>query len=393
MNVDFFNDLIELQSKINEILNVDFDSEAFESYLSEHHQYLEDKRSAIQLLSTLDKFISNHPQHSDYHKQLIISSLLENTLKLFSSYELYKIFTSYSLRLLLYKNGFINIDTITERSSVDPYDFVYFINEIKEENKQFYQYAISKEKNRKMLKEINQEKHNELRMKGRNHHQIAEIIRNDDIEQFQEIISQNNISLNSRIPYSFYEDCQIISAKSDMPFLIDYASFFSSIKIFKFLWINDIKGNLATFNYAIAGGNYEIIHLLESVHKNIINKDSQNYAILFHRNDIYSYLQDTYEIEFSLNHFFSSIDSYNTEMFILLLPQAIERIKLSEFQILFLNEKSLFFYLFVYISTLLFELAIWGRIDYLSYFKNLDGFDISTADDIFKKIFFIHNIF
>lgn len=331
MNVDFFNDLIELQNKINEILNLDFDSESFELYLSEHQQYLTDKKSALQLLSSLDRFISNHPQNSDYVKRLIISPILLKTLSLFSSFELYKIFSTYSTRLLLYQKGFITINTITERSSVNSYDFAYFINEIKEGDNQFYQYAITKENNQETIKEINLERHNELRERGRNHHQIAEIIRNDDIQQFQEMIAQTNISLKSRIPYSFYEDCQFINNKNDMPHLIDFASFFGSINIFKFLWINDVKGSPSTFNYAIAGGNYEIIHLLESIYKNSIDKNSQNYSILFHRNDIYSYLQDTYDIKFSLSQFFSSIDSYNTEIFVRLLPQAYEKIKKSEF--------------------------------------------------------------
>lgn len=384
MNVDFFNDLIELQSKINEILNIDFDSESFELYLSEHQQYLRDKKSALQLLSSLDRFISNHPQNSDYVKRLIISPILHETLSLFSSFEIYKIFSTYSTRLLLYQKGFITIDTITERSSVNSYDFAYFINEIKEGDNQFYQYAISKENNQETMKEINLERHNELRERGRNHHQIAEIIRNDEIQQFQEIIAQTNISLKSRIPYSFYEDCQFINNKNDMPHLIDFASFFGSINIFKFLWINDVKGSSSTFNYAIAGGNYEIIHLLESIYKNSIDKNSQNYSILFHRNDIYSYLQDTYDIEFSLSQFFSSIGSYNTEIFVRLLPQAFEKIKKSEFLILFFNEKNFLFTLF-YVSTLLFELAIWGRIDYLSFFKGIEGFDISSIDE---NIFF-----
>ena len=341
MNVDYFNDLIELQSRINEISTLDFDSESFESYLSEHQQYLQEKRSALQLLSSLDKFISIHPQFSDYPKKLIISPLLHDTLTLFSSFELYKLFASYSLRLLLYQNGFINIDTIIERSSLDSHDFGYFINEIKESDIQFFQYSMTKTNNRTILREINKdrEKHDELRIKGRNHHQIAEIIRNDDIQQFQEIVAQTNVNLNSRIPYSFYEDCQFINRKSEMPFLIEYASFFSSIKIFKFLGINDIKGNPITLQYAIAGGNYEIIHLLESVYKKTINSNSLNFAIYFHRNDIYSYLQDAYEISFSLSNFYATIEAYNTEIFTNLLNEAYEIIKKSEFK------KKFFFFL------------------------------------------------
>ena len=336
MNVDsYFNSLIELQSKINDILNNDFNQEEFETYLSDHINYLQNKRSAMQLFSSLNVFISIHPQYIEYPKKLILSPLLRDTLSLFSSFELYQIFTSFPLRLALFEHNFIKIDTIIERSAKLPHDFAFFMPEIEEADPQYYIYSISRAQNRQILHELvkEKEKHKELREKGRNHHHIAEVIRNDDIQQFQEIISQTNLNLNSRIPYSFYEDCQFINKKDEMPQLIDFASFFNSINIFKFLWINEIRGSSITLQYAIAGGNYEIIHLLESVYKNGIQQQFLNTAITFHRNDIFSYLQDTYEIKFSISEFSSCIDSYNTEIFVNLFPQAFDLIMQSEFKI------------------------------------------------------------
>lgn len=339
---NYFKDLIELQSLINEIPNNDFSPEDFETYLSEHSEYLQNKRSALQLFSSLDIFISNYPQHSDYPKKLIISPLLHDTLSLFSSSELYQLFQTYSILFLLYRNGYININTIIERASLSSKEFAYFMYEIQESDQQFFSYSIQRLQNQEFLNEIvkQKEKHLELRIKGRNHHQIAEIIRNDDIQQFQELVSQTNVNLNSKVPYSFYEDCEFINKKKEMPLLIEFAAFFNSINIFKFLWINGIRGTQTSLQFAIAGGNYEIIHLFESVYKNKINSMFLESAIYFNRNDIFSYLQDTYEIQTSIKHFYLAINSYNTEIFVCLLNEAFDKIKKSEFlKKIFFNEK------------------------------------------------------
>ena len=47
--------------------------------------------------------------------------------------------------------------------------------------------------------------------------------------------------------------------------------------------------------------------------------------------------------------------------------------------------KKVFLIFLFNISSLLFGLATFGRIDYLSYFKNIEGFDISSLDE---NIFF-----
>ena len=57
--------------------------------------------------------------------------------------------------------------------------------------------------------------------------------------------------------------------------LIEYASFFGSIQIFKYLYLNGCKSNISQNSsimvYAIHGCNEEIIHILEKNHSYLKN--------------------------------------------------------------------------------------------------------------------------
>lgn len=138
----------------------------------------------------------------------------------------------------------------------------------------------------------NEEEFYKFRREGKNQRQICNIIRNDDITSLQNLLSTTTINLNDTITPSLFERFEIINQK-DATF-IEYAAFFGSIKIFKFLIMNKviIPSNLAKF--AIAGGNYEIIHLCEE--KNLSFDDCLSIAIQYKQDEIVEYLLNNYEL-------------------------------------------------------------------------------------------------
>lgn len=53
--------------------------------------------------------------------------------------------------------------------------------------------------------------------------------------------------------------------KSQVPSLIEYAAFFGSIKVFNYLYKNEVKIYQSIWPLAIHGNNPELIHLLEEI--------------------------------------------------------------------------------------------------------------------------------
>lgn len=132
---------------------------------------------------------------------------------------------------------------------------------------------------------------------------LANFIRSDDIESFKNYISRTNLPLDSKVfksnQYNFIENS-----------LISYSASFGSVNIFKYLY-----NHLDTFptnilSAAVIGGNYEIIHLIES--KNIKPNDSVlSFTISRYKNDLFDYFTSNYPIKLGFSAVESSIISQN----------------------------------------------------------------------------------
>ncbi|OHT02375.1 hypothetical protein TRFO_30572 [Tritrichomonas foetus] len=160
------------------------------------------------------------------------------------------------------------------------------------------------------LNKFDKQEHHKLRKEGQNEDVFAEAIRSDDIDKFQDLMAFSNHPINSKIGPSIYESnnsCKDIK-------LIEYAALCGSLNIFKFLWMNlaDLTYNL--LGYAVAGGNYEIVHIVESKRPKY-TQEALQMAIQFHRNDLVHYIIETADIEMNLNILFTCISSFNYEIF------------------------------------------------------------------------------
>lgn len=148
----------------------------------------------------------------------------------------------------------------------------------------------------------------EFRSKGQNPNLIATYIRNDDVEQLQKMLSQTNTSVNTTIKRSIFD--RHIYVENDEPNLIEYACYFGSVKCFKFLYqqVTTIPESISIF--AVAGGCYEIIHIIERSQVEFSDKSLMT-SIRFFRPEITSYLEETLNIEKTIDDACQAIIYYN----------------------------------------------------------------------------------
>ena len=132
----------------------------------------------------------------------------------------------------------------------------------------------------------------EKRREGESDDYLCELIRFDEIQEFVRFIEHTNLSLKSEIKKSIFETNQFLD-KSNVT-LLEYASFFGSIKNIQYIIKKTKKVNSEIWIYSIHANNVKIIHLLEDYQMNLIyNKFLENQL-----NDITTIFQTTSLIYF-----------------------------------------------------------------------------------------------
>ena len=163
-----------------------------------------------------------------------------------------------------------------------------------------------------LIKKMPSEMKIQFRNRMHSTHPLVQIIIDDNAELLLEKISKNNIDIEIVIPKSLFEMHEILYNAN----LIQYASFLGSINCFKFLLLkSDCIDYSKLFEFAIAGGNFDIIHLVEN---NISKKEIScnkilNIAILYMQNDLIKYLIENYEIEINCINYINCIYASNYE--------------------------------------------------------------------------------
>ena len=128
--------------------------------------------------------------------------------------------------------------------------------------------------------------------KGENGTFICQLIQNDSVEEFISYVTQKSINLSSKVNKSDFEMNPLLIKKRAK--LIEYAAFFGSVKIFKYLQMNEVELTPSLWLYSIHGNSPTIIHLLE---ENGVKPEDETYAICLkeaikcHNNNIVEYIQ------------------------------------------------------------------------------------------------------
>lgn len=269
------------------------DDEYFEDdliTLFENFQIRESCDELKSFLHLLSNIFENHQQKSNY-MQIFEKSLLyfkADIQKYYLNSEIFTIF-KHNKRLLLFllQSKILSIDNfVLSQLKTDEYS-TFFFPEIK--------YFLTKKELKKIIQKIPTE-YEYKRQQGQNDSYLSYLIRNDLIDDFIVYVNQVNISLSKKIPESIFETNSLLSKNKHIS-LIEYATYFGSINIFKYLRINNVQLESGLWIYAIHSNNAEIIHLLEEslgkqndeFYKKILEE-----SIKCHHNEIADYLIANY---------------------------------------------------------------------------------------------------
>lgn len=161
---------------------------------------------------------------------------------------------------------------------------------------------------------INQMTNNEEKKTNLND-QIIQAIHDDNADLLIELISRNNFDISKKIKSSTFQMHSLINFAEP----IQYAAFSGSINCFKYLFLKSKFINYEELiEFAIAGGNYEIIHIIESHYDISIFKKNQkllDLAILYMNNDLIDYLINEYDININCNSYINCIYASNYDAF------------------------------------------------------------------------------
>ncbi|OHT03307.1 hypothetical protein TRFO_29351 [Tritrichomonas foetus] len=155
--------------------------------------------------------------------------------------------------------------------------------------------------NQKIENSKNENDQNKSKQNQVDHSQLLMMIQNDCIQDFQEIFIREKFNVNMKVTVSPYKHCKMLNSN---PTIIQYAAFFGSIKVFKFLLLQKAdlklkdKNNNSLFTYAICGGNSEIIHLCEQegLHSKTTTAMLQS-IVLSGNNSIYKWIRENMKHE------------------------------------------------------------------------------------------------
>ena len=215
----------------------------------------------------------------------------------------------------LYEEGLITFDVIIQ-SALSNESLViaeYFLPEIIEKEPEIYEKVFKKKLKIQITKDyINDFK--QLRKKHLNwiresndyqdpqyceieEDQVRYAIKTDNIDLLQSILSNSNISVESQVMESVIEQSFHNPEKEN---LLDYAMEFNSIKIFKYLIMNDAKFTNQSQHNSIYSRNYEMIHSVENDQENLKDYGENLFfrSIICWNSDLTQYAIENYDFGF-----------------------------------------------------------------------------------------------
>lgn len=138
----------------------------------------------------------------------------------------------------------------------------YFFNEIKPFVSKTNQNKIERYLIQNVDKQfLDPELFEKCRKEGENESFLCQLILEDSIENFVSYVTKANPKLTMTIKPSIFESNDYLLKNE--PSLIEYAAFFGSFQIFKYLQLNNVVLKPSLWPYVIHGQNFDLVHLLE----------------------------------------------------------------------------------------------------------------------------------
>ena len=221
-----------------------------------------DNKKEIKEILNLILHISNN-----YHHSPIFFSQIDRILAFFKN-EIQDCFSNFDLFHFFRKNKRILLFLFEEKLLIpDRTIYRYILNNDKYKRRNYLQYfypefkTFFSQKTIPRLCKDDNELFKQKRKAGENDKYICNLIRNDDVDEFVTYVNRTNLPLSTVIEQSIFETNQFLYDKN--PTLIEYAAFFGSIQIFKYLYFLNIELTPSLWLYLIHGKNPELIHLIE----------------------------------------------------------------------------------------------------------------------------------
>lgn len=295
----------------------------FKTILS-NQKISESKYKLKSVLRLISKIGNHHHRTSNFIKknEQILTEMKKEIKKRLSNSEIFKIFKNSKITLLfLIREQLLKIDEeiLNEITNEKHIKFKYpqfFSPEIKplltEEfiNKNFKDNNVPKWVND--VKEKVPKDFEEKRSIGENENFLCELIRSDKLKEFVNYVTKNDISLNGYIPESIFETNPLLFRRIKVK-IIEYASFFGSFEIIKYLVSKNVELIPSMWLFHIHSENGELTsYLIEknlSPRKNKFNRILKE-SIKCHQNDfahfIINFHMDENDLKFDIENNFNN---------------------------------------------------------------------------------------
>lgn len=273
----------------------------------------EDPIELKSLFHLILKISKHHYRTQDFFAKIekILQNFSNEIKTNHSNFEIFNIFKG-NKRILLYliKNDLLKIDKTIAQIMTENNKYIeanypqYFYPEIKQFIGDKYKTEITDD-------------FEEKRSQGENDDYICGLIRKDSIDEFISYVNEKSLPLQSTIEPSIFETNPLLIRKvqekgrnnfrnnyfyrnqktDDQIKLIDYAAFFGSGQIFKYLFLNKAEVSQSIWTFVVHGENQEIISFLET---NNMKPKPDTYKKCFYEsikcfhNDISNYIQNNY---------------------------------------------------------------------------------------------------
>ena len=294
-----------MQNNLLSFLENDGDvSDAYQNFIticdeSDVHHHKHKIKSILYLISKISN--NHHRTHNFFNKIGQIIQHLHHRIKhYFTDQEIFNVFKSNKrVLLLLFEEKIITVDENIKYVMVNGiyktanYDYYFFpeLQPFLDEN---------------FIKEVTEtlpDDFEEKRKIGENDDYICEIIRNDFIHEFVDQVKKSKIHLNSFVKPSIYETNNFLIKNQTT--LIEYAAFFGSIQIFKYLYqhlthprtTKKIPLKSPLWLFTIHGQNADMIYFLRENHFKLKPKNFYAFlkeSIKCHHNEIANYVMDNF---------------------------------------------------------------------------------------------------
>ncbi|KAK8865073.1 hypothetical protein M9Y10_010604 [Tritrichomonas musculus] len=315
-------ELIQQKKRIQESLlefledesNVEENYENFVQIINDQ-KILEDKYEFKFLIQMINKISDNHQRIFNFIEKIerVLIFLKSDLNKYFTNSEKFELFKG-NKRILLFllEEKIVTIDEtiflrLTSNENIRRRYIEYFGPEIKEIlTNEFIATFFKKHEEpgkEEILKRIPKEFGEEFYTKrkiGENDNILCELIRQKKTKDFIVYVNLHNIPLNSYVEESIFETNSFLifnensnSKAIKKVTLIEYAAFFESNEIIKYMRMNEVKLTASMWYYAVHSKNAELIKDLEDSHDLPPDLNYEQFlyeSIKCHHNDVAKYI-------------------------------------------------------------------------------------------------------